>query len=56
MNQNIRYYRRRTPRITIVLGLVLVIGSQAHADVVGRLKFIVKNAADRSQSRGRPSP
>ncbi len=44
MNQDIRYYRRRSPRITIVLGLVLFVGSQAHADVLGRLHFIVKNA------------
>jgi outer membrane receptor protein involved in Fe transport len=46
MDQNIRYYLRRTPRITVVLGLVLVIGTQAYADVVGRLHFVVKNAAD----------
>jgi len=46
LNQNIRYYRRRAPRITLVLGMVLVIGTQAHADVVGRLHLSVKNASD----------
>lgn len=46
LNQDIRYYRSRAPRLTVILGLVLVVGSQAFADVVGRLHFAVKNAAD----------
>lgn len=46
MNQNIRYYRSRPPRLTVLAGLVLIIGSQAYADVVGRLHFTVKNADD----------
>jgi hypothetical protein len=44
MLQDIRFYRRRGPRITCVLGLILFVGSQAFADVVGRLQFTVKNA------------
>lgn len=44
MFQDIRYYRSRSPRIMCVLGLVLFIGSQAFADVVGRLQFSVKDA------------
>ena len=46
MLQDIRYYRSRGPRIMCVLGLVLFVGSQAFADVVGRLQFNVKNADD----------
>lgn len=46
MLQDIRFYRSRGPRIIVVLGLVLFIGSQAFADVVGRLQFTVKNADD----------
>lgn len=46
MLQNIRYYRNRSPRLTVVLGLTLFIGSQAFADVVGRLQFSIKNADD----------
>ena len=44
MTQSIRYYRSRAPRLTCVLGLVLFMGSQAFADVVGRLQFTVKDA------------
>lgn len=44
MNQNIRYYAARSPRITVVLGLVLFVGSQAWADALGRLRIIVKDA------------
>ena len=46
MNQNKLYYRRRSPRTTVLLGLVLFVGSQAYADVVGRLHFAVKNGDD----------
>ncbi len=41
MLQNIRYYR---PRIACVLGMILFLGSQAMADVVGRLQFTIKDA------------
>ncbi len=46
MNQGLLYYVRRSPRITIVLGLVLFVGTQAYADVVGRLHIVVKNDDD----------
>jgi len=45
MRQGIRYYRNIGPRITCVLGMIVFIGSQASADVVGRLQFTVKDAA-----------
>jgi len=44
MRQGIRYYRKHGLRITCVLGLIVFIGSQAFADVVGRLQFTVKDA------------
>ena len=43
MNQGLQYYLRRSPRLTVVMGLVLFIGSQAYADVVGRLHIVVKD-------------
>jgi TonB dependent receptor/Carboxypeptidase regulatory-like domain len=50
--QNIRYYIARTPRLTVAAGLVLFVGSQAYADVVGRLQFSVKNADDEKPISG----
>src|SRR5579862_1656645 len=52
MNQYIASVVRRTPRITIICGLVLFVGTQAWADVVGRLHFSVKNAADEKPLAG----
>ncbi|HVT10712.1 MAG TPA: TonB-dependent receptor [Fimbriimonadaceae bacterium] len=52
MNQYIKSALRRSPRITIILGLVLFVGSQAWADVLGRLHFSVKNAADEKPVAG----
>lgn len=43
MNQGLQYYLRRSPRITVIMGLVLFIGTQAYADVVGRLHIVVKD-------------
>ena len=43
MNQGLQYYLRRSPRLTVIMGLVLFIGSQAYADVVGRLRIVVKD-------------
>ncbi len=44
--QDLRYYSKRGVRFTTVCGLVLFMGSQAFADVLGRLHFSVKGAAD----------
>jgi len=52
MNQYIKSAMRRAPRITIICGLVLFVGSQAWADVLGRLHFSVKNAADEKPIAG----
>lgn len=52
MNQLRTQILKRTPRITIILGLVLFVGTQAWADVVGRLHLMVKNAADEKPLAG----